>query len=186
MQSSCCQGPESSLEIFGLNAHSIPASLCSDPRHIQVQGHVHLPLRFLLLLPGHLLSIPNLHAFVRMPSAESSGIDGRAVGTLVAPRTSGAAGVALMLPIPFSALYHLLWLLQVAEGVAQFLKRAESALLTSRETSHGQTSAPSRPQAHPCTHCRGKKDTTISQWLQPRPSSHLPVTQSPQNSQSNI
>lgn len=129
------------LEISGPKAHAISAAFLSDLTHMQLQGLVYLALYFLLLLPGHLLSIPNLHAFVRILSAESSGIDGRAVRTLVAPGLQG------QWVWPVSAPHHLLWLLHVAGLVAQSPKRGgASARLTSTETSHGPTPGPSRAQ----------------------------------------
>lgn len=108
------------LEISGPKSHAISAAFLSDLTHMQLQGLVYLALYFLLLPPGHLLSIPSLQAFVRILSAESSGIDGRAVRTLVAPGLQG------QWVWPVSAPHHLLWLLHMAGLVAQSPKRGES------------------------------------------------------------
>lgn len=62
------------LEISGPKAHTITASLLSDPTHLQLPARS-ASLYFPPLLPGHLLPIPNLHVFIRIPSAKGYGIE---------------------------------------------------------------------------------------------------------------
>lgn len=139
------------LEIFGPKAHSISASLLSDPTHLQGQARS-TSLYFPSLLPGHLLSIPNLMRSLEFLQLKAMGL--KSWGNPGSPGTSGNAGVALMLPIPLSAPHHLLWILPVAEVIAQIPREErESALPTPTETSMDRLQPhPTGSQAHACMH----------------------------------
>lgn len=138
-QETCsCPGPRVPVS----SLLEVSAAFPSDPTHVQLQRQVYRALYFLLLLPGHLLSIPNLHAFVRILSAESSGIDGRAVRTLVAPGLQG------QWVWPVSASHHLFWLLHVARLVALSPKRGEGTCPSNvhRNIPRPRLRAPAGPQ----------------------------------------
>ena len=78
-QLSSCQG-QRVLSAWDLWAKAHASLLPSSWISPTFKAKVGLPLCFLPLLPGHLLSISNFHIFLRTPSAKSSGIKGRAGG----------------------------------------------------------------------------------------------------------